>query len=252
MQNYGPLFARAYNLYWSGFVGTIAPFLLEFYGQTPAGRAMKPVLDVGCGTGQLARHFLEQGYPVVGLDLSRDMLRYAGENCRDYLQQGRAMFVQGDATAFAFERRFGLVVSTFDMLNHLPDFEALESCFRSVSAVLEEGGYFIFDLNTRRGLMRWNSIHVNDQGDALLINRGIYDGQGERAYSRITGFLRNDEGLYERFDETFFNTVFEMRAVREALLRLGWREAYAAQVRSLDVAVEEPEALGRVFFVARR
>jgi len=30
-------------------------------------------------------------------------------------------------------------------------------------------------------------------------------------------------GLYERFDETLFNTMFEMEAVKNALIDVGWK-----------------------------
>lgn len=37
--------------------------------------ARGPLLDVGCGTGTLARHFREAGFEVMGLDLSVGMMR---------------------------------------------------------------------------------------------------------------------------------------------------------------------------------
>ncbi|NIN99288.1 MAG: methyltransferase domain-containing protein, partial [Anaerolineae bacterium] len=93
-------------------------------------------LDVCCGTGQLAIYFLERGYKVVGIDLSENMLRYAQESAAQYIGRGQARFLQADAADFTLDERFGLVVSTFDSLNHLPDENALRSCFQSVYAVL--------------------------------------------------------------------------------------------------------------------
>lgn len=251
MQAYGPGFARAYNLRWAGFARQVAPLILDFYAATPVGQQNKAVLDLCCGTGQLAVHFLEKGYRVVGLDLSTAMLDLARENARPYIEAGQAAFVQGDAANFTLEERFGLVVSTFDSLNHLEDEGALRRCFQCVHAVSE--GYFIFDLNTRRGLRRWNSIYVDDGDDeAFIVTRGIYDGHSDKAWTRISGFLRLANGLYERFEETAFNTVFEMEQVRAALQDVGWREVYFAQAHDLRTPLNDPEALGRVFVVARR
>ncbi|MCS6844281.1 MAG: class I SAM-dependent methyltransferase [Caldilineales bacterium] len=251
MQTYGTGFARAYNLRWSGFARQVAPLILDFYAATPVGRQNQTVLDLCCGTGQLAVHFLERGYRVVGLDLSEAMLELARENARPYIEAGRAAFVQGDAADFTLGERFGLVVSTFDSLNHLEDEGVLRRCFQCVYAVSE--GYFIFDLNTRRGLRRWNSIYVDDTDDeAFIVTRGIYDGHSDKAWTRINGFLRLPDGLYERFEETVFNTVFEMAQVRALLHDVGWRDVYFAQAHDLRTPLEDPEAVGRVFVVARR
>jgi SAM-dependent methyltransferase len=251
MQAYGKGFAKVYNLRWFSFAKQVAPLILGFYAATPIGQENKTVLDLCCGTGHLAVHFLEKGYRVVGLDLSDHMLHYARENARRYIETGLATFIQGDASNFTLDERFGLVVSTYDALNHLENEQVLRRCFQCVYAVCD--GYFIFDLNTRRGLNHWNSIQVDDGGeDILIINRGIYDGQSEKAWTKITAFLRLPNGLYERVDETVFNTVFEMERVKDALLEVGWKKAYFARIQDLKTPLDEPEKEGRVFIVASK
>jgi SAM-dependent methyltransferase len=253
MQAYGRAFARVYNMRWGSFVERVAPLLLELYLTTAAGQAKRPVLDVCCGTGQLALHFLERGFRVVGLDLSEEMLRYAREKAVSYLSAGLVEFVQADASSFTLEdEQFGLAVSTYDALNHLPDLAALQGCFGSVCPVVVEGGMFVFDLNTRRGLLRWNNISVDESEDVVIINRGIYDGQGDRAYVRISGFVREADGRYERFEETVYNTVFDLEQVRVSLLDAGWHDVYFARFPDLKTPIEEPEQEGRVFVVARK
>lgn len=251
MQAYSKGFAKVYNIRWSGFAKQVAPLILDFYAATPIGQKNKTVLDLCCGTGHLAVHFLEKGYRVVGLDLSEYMLHYARENARQYIESGQATFVQGDASDFTLDKHFGLVVSTFDSLNHLENEQALRRCFQCVYAVSD--GYFIFDLNTRRGLRRWNSIQVDDSDDdALIIIRGIYDGQSDKAWTKISGFLRLPDGLYERFDETAFNTVFEMERVKDALLDVGWKNVYFSRIQDLKTPLDDPEKEGRVFIVASK
>jgi SAM-dependent methyltransferase len=251
MQAYNQVFARVYNSKWSGFARHIAPFIHDFYASTSIGQENKCILDLCCGSGQLALHFLEKGYQVLGLDLSEHMLTHARENARQYVETGQANFMQGDASDFALNQRFGLVISTFDALNHLENEQALKSCFACVHAVSD--GFFIFDLNTRKGLKRWNSIQINeDEEDALIITRGIYDGQSDKAWARITGFMQVPNGLYEHFEETVFNSVFEMDKVKQALLDIGWRDVHFAQVQDLKTPIMEPEKEGRIFIVASK
>lgn len=253
MQAYSARFAHVYNMRWGGFAQSVAPRIMDYYAATPTGRVDKAVLDVCCGTGQLAVHFLEAGYSVVGLDSSEPMLQYARENARRFVDAGQARFVQGDAGHFALDDRFGLVVSTFDALNHLDSEERLTSCFQSVFSVTVEGGIFVFDLNTPVGLRRWNNITIDDGSDeVLIINRGLYDGQSDKAWTRITGFVRQSDGLYERFDETAFNTVFDLARVKDLLTEVGWRKVHFARIDDLKTPLTEPEKEGRVFIVGSK
>src|SRR5690606_14481303 len=155
-----------------------------------------------CGARHLALHFLEQGYRVTGIDLSVSMLEHARPKAAIYVESGQARVIQADAAHFTLERPVGLAVSTYDATNHLENLAALGSCFRSVHAALLEGGIFIFDLNTRLGLKQnWNGVHVEDTEELTLINRGIFDELGGVATTRITGYILNENGFYERFEE---------------------------------------------------
>jgi SAM-dependent methyltransferase len=257
MQAYGKEFAQAYNLRWTHFANTLAPRILEFYERSAgeallAGPRAKTLLDVCCGTGQLACYFVERGYTVTGVDLSEGMLSYARDNAAAHVQAGRARFIQANATDFTLDEPVGLAVSTFDALNHLPDMAALQSCFARVHAALVEGGLFIFDLNTRAGLRRWNSIGVEDTDEMMIVNRGIYVEAESRAWALITGFVRNAGGLYQRFEETAYNTAFDLAQVRAALLESGWRDCYFARSQDFGSPLAEPEQEGRAFIVARK
>ena len=252
MQAYDARFARVYNEKWTHFTLAMAPGIRAFYESTPLGQSNRDLLDVCCGTGQLALHFLEHGYQVTGIDLSAAMLDYAKENTASYVASGQARFLQADASDFTVDGQYGLVTSTFDALNHLPGQEALRGCFESVYPLLLPGGFFLFDLNTRAGLLQWNGINVRDMPDSLIIDRGIYDGEGDRAWVKITGFRQLEDGLYERFEEVAYNSAFDMAWVRDQLVEAGWQSVYFARGNDLGMPVADPEAETRVFFVARK
>lgn len=251
MPGYSKTFAQIYNDRWAAFPEQLAPQIMAFYVDTPIGQHNRSMLDVCCGSGQLASYFLEHGFSVTGIDLSEAMLEHAKKNTLKYVQNDQAKYIKADATSFTLDTRFGLIVSTYDALNHLDNFEALQSCFRSVFDVLLDEGVFIFDLNTRAGLMsRWNSISVEETEEMLLLLRGIYDGKGDKATFKFTAFLQTPEGLYTRFEEIVNNTLFEMAAVKSALLECGWRSVHFARSTDLATPIAEPEQEGRAFIVA--
>ena len=68
------------------------------------------VLDLGTGTGNLAKRFIERGCDVWGIDFSEEMLAQAKEKCP------RAIFLQGDLQGdwlSFFDHRFDRVVSAY-------------------------------------------------------------------------------------------------------------------------------------------
>lgn len=128
MQAYSKGSAKVYNIMWSDFPKQVAPFISDFYAATPLGQHNRSMLDPCFGRGHLAIHFLEKGYWVLGIDLSEHMLNYARENARQYVESGKAIFIQVDVSDFVLSERFGLVVSTYDALNHLENEQALRRC----------------------------------------------------------------------------------------------------------------------------
>jgi SAM-dependent methyltransferase len=252
MQAYSPAFARVYNLRWAAFAKQAAPYLHDFYASAGKGQLKRPVLDLCCGTGQVACYFLEHGYSVTGIDLSSGMLEIARENASTYQTSGQVSWLLADAANFTLAERFGMVISTFDALNHLSSMSALEKCFQCVFEVLEPDGWFIFDLNTRAGFQRWNSISIEDTEEMMVINRGVYDDTGDLVITRISGFVKTYDRLYERFEEVVYETVFDMQSVRLTLLKIGFRSAYFARLASLNEPVANPEDETRIFILARK
>jgi len=248
--SYSAPFAQAYNQRWTGFVAMVGPKLLSLYEQT-CPQEEHSVLDVCCGTGQLALQFLQAGYVVTGVDNSEPMLAHARINCASFVSSGEASFALADAADFSMTSRFGLAVSTFDALNHLSGIDALLSCFSCVHRCLLPGGLFAFDLNTVAGLRRWNNVTVEDSPDAMVINRGMYDEERRQGRIRISGFVRQESGAWLRFDETFVENVWPVREVTSALLETGFSAVYQARSTDLTTPISDPESETRVFFIAR-
>src|SRR6478752_10140720 len=125
-QAYGPAFAEVYRRAWEGFAVEVAPAILTCFTSGASSDLPRTLLDVGCGTGALARYFLRAGFDVTGLDLSEAMLSVASRETADYMALGQARFLHANAATFELDGPFSLVVSTYDALNHLSGIEELE------------------------------------------------------------------------------------------------------------------------------
>jgi SAM-dependent methyltransferase len=95
-----------------------------------------PVIDLGCGPGQVARYLADRGAPSIGLDLSPQMLRQAR------LQAVGQPFVCGDLRALPFRSAWASGAVAFYSIQHLPRHE-LAMALEETRRVLAPGGILV-------------------------------------------------------------------------------------------------------------
>jgi SAM-dependent methyltransferase len=132
-------FAWIYNRYWGPYSAQRFLSVLE-RRLLPLLPPRARILDLCCGTGQLAQALMQRGYLVTGIDSSEEMIRFARMNAPD------AEFLVEDARMFRLPAVYHAVISTYDSLNHIMSEAELAQVFRNVWACLQPGGWFLFDL----------------------------------------------------------------------------------------------------------
>jgi SAM-dependent methyltransferase len=110
-----------------------------------AGRPIRSVLDLGCGTGRHSVELARRGYEVTGVDLSEAMLERARRRAVDRAA-GRTAFVRGDIQTVQLGMRFDAVVSMFAVVGYQIGDAAVRSTLANVRRHLETGGLFVFDV----------------------------------------------------------------------------------------------------------
>src|SRR3989338_6818460 len=78
----------------------------KFYDRILRKYKAKKILEIGCGTGNLARFFLKNGYDYTGLDFSKEMLKIAEED------ESKASFIQGDMRNIKLKIKFDAILIT--------------------------------------------------------------------------------------------------------------------------------------------
>jgi SAM-dependent methyltransferase len=121
-------FVRGDGSVWTRTAGGL---LAELLGSGP-GRC----LDLGCGTGVFVPLLAEQGWTVVGVDLSADQLRLARERVGEVAEA----LVQANASALPFEG--GSFDAVAAVLVHT-DIDGYDLALREVARVLRPGGRFV-------------------------------------------------------------------------------------------------------------
>lgn len=100
------------------------------------------VLDLGCGTGRLARALAEAGLEVTAVDAAPAML----ERARALDPEGRVRYREGDVRELQLERQFGMVAMTGHGFQHLLTEADQRQALGRIAALLRPGGCFAFDL----------------------------------------------------------------------------------------------------------
>lgn len=235
-------FAWFYNRYWGEefsrpALGIFDSILLP---HLPAGAR---ILDLCCGTGQLAAGLIARGYRVTGVDGSESMLAFAKTNAPD------ADFVRADARTFSLPAVFAAAVSTFDSLNHILALDELVSVFRRVRAALCPSGRFVFDLNMESEFENgaFESRYDIVEADHACSVRSSYD-KSSRLKRYDVKIYRKERGDWEREELVLLQRYYREPEVAAALAEAGFENIEVLDAeREFDLAISD----GRAFFLAR-
>ena len=104
----------------------------------------EPVLELGCGTGQLTVPLAQAGVKMTGLDLSEPMLTRAKEKSVE--QNVEVEWVKADCRDFALDQQFGLIFFPANSLLHLLTWQNLQACLTQVKKHLKPEGTFVFEI----------------------------------------------------------------------------------------------------------
>lgn len=184
-------------------------------------KEIKSIVDLGCGTGEIAIRLSDLGYDVTGVDYSTEMLTAAAQKALN--RNKKISWIKQDIRDLEGFNKIDLMVSYCDVINYITEKEDLLDVFKRVHASLTEQGMFIFD------------IHSIYYAEEKLINHTFADvtediayiwecEQGEKRgemYHYLT-FFQKDKQHYSRFDETHHQQVYEINVYKDLLKASGF------------------------------
>ncbi|MFT4005799.1 MAG: class I SAM-dependent methyltransferase [Lacrimispora sp.] len=206
------------------------------------------VLDLGCGTGSLTELLAEQGYDMIGVDGSEDMLQIAmekrGESGKDIL------YLLQDMREFELYGTVGAVISICDCMNYILEYEDLVQVFRLVNNYLDPEGVFIFDLNTvyKYENLLGDSTIAEDREDSSFIWENYYDRESGINEYGLSLFIRQHGDIYRKYRENHYQRAYSLEEVKEAM-----KEAGLEFMASYDAFTREPvkDNSERIYVIAR-
>ena len=110
-----------------------------FYNSLIQEKNCKTILEIGSGTGNLAKRFLENNQNYTGLDYSQSMIAIAKERNKN------GTFIHGDMRDFQLENPVDSILITGRSTSYMLTNDDINNTFKSIYKNLTSNGILIFD-----------------------------------------------------------------------------------------------------------
>lgn len=206
------------------------------------------VLDLGCGTGTLTELLSEAGYDMIGIDFSQEMLAIAQEK---RAQSGhQILYLEQDMREFELYGTVRAIVCICDSINYLLEKEDIITTFKLVNNYLDPKGLFIFDFNTVHKYrdVIGDTVIAENRDECSFIWENYYDEEECINEYDLTIFVKEEEELFRRFNETHYQRGYTLAEMKEMIQASG-----LLFVRAIDAdTMEEPtDKSERIYIMAR-
>ncbi|MBB6454343.1 ubiquinone/menaquinone biosynthesis C-methylase UbiE [Salirhabdus euzebyi] len=206
------------------------------------------MIDLGCGTGEIAIRLAELNFAVTGVDLSSEMLAIAHQKAQE--KNLDITWIEQDLRRLQNPYEYDVAISYCDVINYVTDPEEIREIFLGVYKLLSENGLFLFDVHSEK--------YVND----FLASNTFAEVRNEVSYiwfcepgeeessveHELTFFVQNDNGSYNRYDETHLQRTFPISFYQKLLQDCGFTilNMYG------DFSEEITERTDRIFIVCQK
>ena len=133
----GEQLSKVFDKMYQGFIDYGEEY--KFYAALCKSKNAQNILEIGCGTGNLAARFSKDFQEYLGLDYSENMLALARQ------KNPESSFVQGDMRNFSLTKKFDAALITGRSINYILTNSDLHSTFSSIFGALHSKGCIIFD-----------------------------------------------------------------------------------------------------------
>lgn len=199
-------------------------------------------LDLACGTGAISAILDQQGFEVIGIDSSADMLAIAKNK-----RQGMKL-IHADLRNFTIRgKKAGFAVSLYDSLNYLLTKADLLKAFKQINQNLAPCALFFFDINTTEHVKNASQFSPNIYEDDEVYIVFRY-GKKKTLWSLTIDFFCKAKINWVFFREEHFERGYDEKDIIPLLAKSNFRLLEVQ--KEYKVGKDNKKYLSRLYFVA--
>ena len=222
---------------------------VEFYMEILRREGVNPrsVVDLACGTGSVTAILARMGYPVLGVDMSEEMLTEAMGKVMDMENPPR--FVCQKLQELKLPRAVDMAVCALDSLDYITDPDDCKEAIRRTYKALNPGGIFIFDVNTPEKLRAMDGqVFLDEDDDVYCVWRGEFDEESNICTYWMDLFQRQGK-VWNRSYEEHREYAYSEEQLRGYLKAAGFTHIEVYADRRFEAPAEGEQ---RIYFKARK
>lgn len=194
---------------------------LEFY--LSYAEKGKSVLEPLCGSGRFLVPFLERGYNICGMDLSKEMLEKLIEKAPE------AQVIQGDVLEYEPNERYDYIFISSGSVSLFTDMELCKRILKKMRYLLKEGGKFVFAVDTVADRSPDDteyktaiSVKTKEGFDIILKNKNYYDEKTNTQFSPSIYELYDGKKLLQQEQMDFQTHLYKLGELDSFLKEIGF------------------------------
>lgn len=206
------------------------------------------VLDLGCGTGTLTELLADNGYDMIGVDFSQEMLSVALKKREE--SQKEILYLQQDMRAFELYGTVRAVVCVCDSINYLLEEEDIVQTLKLVNNYLDPKGIVIFDFNTLykyKEVIGDTVIAENREECSFIWENFFYEKEGINEYD-LSIFVKEEDEMYRKFVETHYQRGYTLEEMIRMVKESGLQFVKAIDVDTMQNVTDTSE---RIYIIAQ-
>ncbi|PUE65966.1 class I SAM-dependent DNA methyltransferase [Arcobacter caeni] len=175
------------------------------------------IIDIGCGQGYFLENLKVNKKKYFGIDLSAEQIKV----CQEKNLNAKAIDLKD------VKEKFDCATAIFDVLNYIPK-KDLKAFILTTNIVLNQGAYFIFDVNSYFGFDevaqgcitidledRFIAIDANFEDNKLQTDITLFEKQKNGLFSKQSDSIIQEYHTKEFLIKLLEDTGFEIKEIKE-------------------------------------
>ena len=168
------------------------------------------IIDIGCGQGYFLENLMVNKKNYFGIDLSAEQIKV----CQEKNLNAKAM------PLCDVKEKFDCATAIFDVLNYIPKSD-LENFIKDTYNVLNDGGYFVFDVNSYFGFeeVAQGCITIDLEDRFIAIDANFDE---KKLQTDLTLFTQSDNGTFIKESDSIIQEYHNKDYLEELLEKCGF------------------------------